>query len=70
MAFLKVAKFGAKLKRSFTPTRISSRASTPAVPKGFLDVKPGDRFSDGRYVVKKQLGAGRYANVWLAQDYE
>ena len=70
MGFRKFAKLGAKFKRSFKSTNIRSRVSSPAVPNGFLDVKLGDSFSNGRYLVKKQLGTGRYANVWLAQDHQ
>lgn len=33
-------------------------------------VKIQDTLNDGRYVVKGNLGSGRYASVWLAEDVQ
>jgi len=46
----------------------SPKSSSLQTENGFLKVQPGDAFQDGRFVVQKPLGSGRYSNVWLVQD--
>jgi hypothetical protein len=76
MGILKAAKAHLKDKtcdqdkaEESTPNTGESKAQDSAT-KGFLDIHPGDSFSNGRYTVKSQLGSGRYSSVWLAADKE
>jgi len=48
----------------------SPKSSSLQTENGFLKVQSGDAFQDGRFVVQKPLGTGRYSNVWLVQDHK
>jgi len=48
----------------------SQQAALTKTQSGFLEVKLGDAFCDGRFVVKQQLGTGRYSDVWLVDDHK
>jgi len=37
-------------------------------PGGYHPVRLGDRFKDGRYVVRGKLGWGHFSTVWLVED--
>ena len=37
---------------------------------GFYPAKLGEIFDEGRFVITRKLGWGRFGNVWLARDHE
>jgi len=42
--------------------------STADEGAGFYLLRLGETFDDGRYVVTRKLGWGRYSTVWLVRD--
>lgn len=39
-------------------------------PGGFHPVTLGDKFRNGRYIIRHKLGFGGYSTVWLARDFQ